>query len=102
MKKSITLLFAVSFIFIGSVFGNDHERRADAHVSTRNYSDAIALYTLAIQDAPGEAMLYFKRAKAYLHTNQYEEYLVDMQKALQIDPELPKKLTKQQQLDQRP
>lgn len=102
MKKSIILLFAITISFIGSSFANDHERRADAHVSARNFTDAIASYTLAIQDTPDDAMLYFKRAKAYLHSNQYDEYLVDMQEALRIDPELPGKLTKQEKLDDRP
>jgi len=85
---AIFVLFLIPFI----TMGNDPVTRGDAHFSRNELNEAIYFYSLAIQERPNSAVLYYKRARAYVFANKYQEYLEDVQKALVIDPELPSKL----------
>ena len=67
-------------------------KRADSSLSNQDYASAVYYYSLAIEANQTNAALYFKRARVYLYMNKYEEYLQDIETALSLDPELPKKL----------
>lgn len=85
----------------GIAFSNPHERVADAYYSQRNFPEAVFYYTRAIAENPDDAILYYKRARTYLFSNQYEAYNRDIQKALELDPQLAGKLPDRELTDGR-
>ncbi len=80
------------------LFNNPNEQIADAHYSQRNLQEAIYHYTEAIFDEPENGVLYYKRAKAYLVNNQYEEYHLDITRALELSPDLARILSDEELL----
>ncbi|MCA6078710.1 tetratricopeptide repeat protein [Fulvivirga sedimenti] len=89
----MTSLFTVIIIMAAGVLSNPNEKAGDAHYSNRNIPEAIHYYTEALREDPDSAIVYYKRARAYLINHQYENYNRDIARALELDPDLPKKLS---------
>ena len=89
----ITLLIVCSTVFVADAMPlNDHAKLADTYYTNRNFQEAVYHYSRALETDRNDAVLYFKRARAHLMINNYEEYLSDLQMALDLDPELPSNL----------
>ena len=50
------------------------------------YSEAISLVTVCIQNKPDSAILYSHRAKSYLGLNQFQRALFDYSMAIRLEP----------------
>jgi serine/threonine protein kinase len=64
-----------------------YHKRGLAHVSTRNYEQAIVEYTRAIKLDPVYAEAYNNRSTAHLLMNNYGEAVSDCQRALELAPD---------------
>ena len=91
MFKSIAFIVMLSSLI--ALNNNDPVTMGDQHLSRNELNEAIFYYSQAIEEKPSAAILYFKRARAYLYANRYEEYYHDIQKVIQLDPDLPSKLS---------
>ncbi|KAL0215761.1 hypothetical protein P9112_007945 [Eukaryota sp. TZLM1-RC] len=63
--------------------------KGNEHFKNQNYSEAIALYTQAIDELSpfSWTTLYLNRAAAYQATKQYEKSINDCNQAIKIDPD---------------
>ena len=64
-------------------------RKGDAYLGSKDYRNAIAEYTNAIEHKPEDAILYLKRGNAYLALNQFKQAVPDYENAIVINPGLP-------------
>jgi len=60
--------------------------------SARKYSQAIDLYTQAIELNSGNAVYYSNRAFAHLRLEEYGSAIQDATKAIEVDPKYSKVL----------
>lgn len=58
--------------------------RGDALLSAGQWSDAAKTYTDAISLSPGDYLLFYKRATAYLSSNRHANALEDFSKVLEL------------------
>lgn len=59
-------------------------------LTTRQYADAIALYSDAILLNPRNAIYYSNRAAAYSHLGEHERAITDCNAAIKLDPKYSK------------
>jgi tetratricopeptide (TPR) repeat protein len=62
--------------------------KGSTHQSARQYKEAIAAYTFAIQLDPAYAWAYGRRGQAYASLKEYQQALKDFDRALELDPYL--------------
>jgi tetratricopeptide (TPR) repeat protein len=62
-----------------------HQRGYD-YYKQKDYNNAIASYSEAIQLDPNNSQLYFNRGIAFRELRQYQEALQDFRKAVELDP----------------
>ncbi len=58
----------------------------DANFASKNYDQAIADYTKAIDIDSESAVAYASRGRAYYNEEMYDEALADLNKAIELDP----------------
>ena len=59
-------------------------QRANALLSAGQFTDAVRAYTEALELAPSDYLLYFKRATAYLSVNRHSPALDDFEAVLRL------------------
>jgi len=64
----------------------EYSQAGDAYLQKQDYQTAINNYTKAIEQAPRQAIYYFKRSKAYYLANELEQTRIDCLKAFGLDP----------------
>ncbi|BAO42347.1 small glutamine-rich tetratricopeptide repeat-containing protein 2 [Kluyveromyces marxianus] len=55
-------------------------------MAAKNFDEAIAKYTAAIEVSPSNAVYYSNRAAAYSSLKKYEEAVKDAEQAIKVDP----------------
>lgn len=67
-----------------------YKMEGNVKLSAKQFSEAIELYTKAIQVNPANAIYYANRAAAYTHLGKHEEALKDCQVSIEKDPKYVK------------
>lgn len=67
--------------------GAAYRRRADAEVRLKNYREAVADYTKAIQLKAGNADAYYNRGMAQIQLEQYKKAVADFTAAVRLRPD---------------
>ncbi|CAL1696240.1 unnamed protein product [Somion occarium] len=64
--------------------------KGNSFMSSKNYDEAIASYTKAIELDPTNAVYYSNRAAAYSSKGSHDEAVLDADKAIEVDPSFVK------------
>jgi len=64
---------------------NDLKEQGNSFMQKGKYSDAVKLYTRAIDEDPESAVLFANRSAAFFNAKQYQASLDDAEKALELD-----------------
>lgn len=79
--------------FVASEGKKDNKEQAqekkelgNSFISKKEYSQAVKMYTEAIQLDPSQAIFFSNRALAYLELQKYQEVIDDCDKCLKLDP----------------
>lgn len=69
---------------------DQHKGEGNEHFKAKNYSDAIASYTKAINLNPNEASYFGNRAACYLNLKNYQRTIEDCDRAINLDANFAK------------
>eukprot|EP00245_Coleochaete_scutata_P007860 TRINITY_DN23649_c0_g1_i1.p1 TRINITY_DN23649_c0_g1~~TRINITY_DN23649_c0_g1_i1.p1 ORF type:complete len:372 (+),score=95.77 TRINITY_DN23649_c0_g1_i1:151-1266(+) len=69
---------------------SEAEKSGHAKFVDEDYEGAVDLYSEAIGEQPNNAGLYVSRAAAHIHLEAFTEAVADANKAIELDPSLPK------------
>lgn len=72
---------------LNPVTAEDYNQRGNRHTDRRQYTAAIADYTIAIQLKSNSAVYYRNRGSAFVNKGDYTTALADLQRALELKPD---------------